>query len=133
MLLGAFSLSADSYENYFIQAQRIRRLVQGDFDAAFRAGNPVASSTSSSPSTGVDLLVCPTSASPPPRLSSVQGLEEVNAYLTDVFTVPASLAGLPAVSVPVSSEESEAVGIQCIGQYGDDDLVLKAGEVLGES
>ena len=137
VLLGTFSLSADSFENYFIQAQRVRRLVQRDFDAAFRADDPLTSfhHPGAHGDTGVDVLVCPTAASAPPRLSNVvssgeDGASPLDAYLTDVFTVPASLAGLPAVSVPASPEELVPIGLQVIGQYGDDDLVLKVGEVL---
>jgi aspartyl-tRNA(Asn)/glutamyl-tRNA(Gln) amidotransferase subunit A len=61
----------------------------------------------------------------------------LNAYTNDVFTVPASLAGLPAASVPVSvdcrdegSIDADLAGIQIIGQYGDDELVLKVSEIL---
>lgn len=61
----------------------------------------------------------------------------LDAYMNDVFTVPASLAGLPAVSVPVKAacdaqdaKEANLAGIQIIGQYGDDELVLKLGELL---
>jgi aspartyl-tRNA(Asn)/glutamyl-tRNA(Gln) amidotransferase subunit A len=61
----------------------------------------------------------------------------LDAYVNDVFTVPASLAGLPAISVPVTVAESEqnpdadeVAGIQVIGQYGDDELVMKVGELL---
>lgn len=142
ILLGTFSLSAGSFENYFIQAQRIRRLMQRDFNTAFKMDNLMASRSEieAGESLGhadIDIIVCPTSPSPPPRLSSVKGVKDVqsplDAYTADVFTVPASLAGLPAVSVPVSVPgpgESELASIQLIGQYGDDDLVLKAGELL---
>jgi Asp-tRNAAsn/Glu-tRNAGln amidotransferase A subunit and related amidases len=57
----------------------------------------------------------------------------LDAYVTDVFTVPASLAGLPAISVPVTvsgEKDAELAGIQVIGQYGDDQLVMKVGEML---
>ncbi|KAL1965436.1 hypothetical protein VTN77DRAFT_5692 [Rasamsonia byssochlamydoides] len=152
ILLGSFSLSADAMDNYFIQAQRVRRLVQADFDKVFSAQNPLRASTverqeMASPAT-VDVLVGPTAPSTPPCLSSLLDTSNpssaLNAYVIDVFTVPASLAGLPAISVPVSiskstsssdqaqqsENESDTVGIQIIGQFGDDELVLKVGEML---
>ncbi|KUL84162.1 hypothetical protein ZTR_07225 [Talaromyces verruculosus] len=155
ILLGSFSLSADAMDNYFIQAQRVRRLVQNDFDYVFALKNPLGddaqvenhSSSSSSTETKVDVIVGPTTASLPPSLASVTGDEDaavsapLHSYVTDVCTVPASLAGLPAVSVPVSVTGSTSgdvdpgfnkVGIQIIGQYGDDDLVLRVAELLEE-
>lgn len=145
ILLGTFSLSADAMDNYFIQAQRVRRLVQQDFDAVFHASNPLATNDldAGHPGSGdnVDVLVCPTAPSPPPRLSDITGnsagSSPLNAYVNDVFTVPASLAGLPAISVPVtvtgSNQDSGMdgmTGIQVIGQYGDDELVMQVGELL---
>ena len=132
-------------DNYFIQAQRVRRLVQQDFNKVFHAAHPLAEAHDSgaphSASAGVDVLVCPTAPSPPPRLSDVTGASAgsspLNAYVNDVFTVPASLAGLPAISVPVSVSDSiqdtdagEMSGIQVVGQYGDDELVLQVGKLL---
>ncbi|THC97460.1 hypothetical protein EYZ11_003048 [Aspergillus tanneri] len=119
ILLGTFSLSADAIDNYFIQAQRIRRLVQHDFNAIFNAAQPL---TFCLPGVGIE-----------PK----NNVSPLDAYMNDVFTVPASLAGLPSVSVPVTiasdcqaSEDADSAGIQIIGQYGDDELVLKVGKCL---
>lgn len=154
ILLGAFTLSAEAMDNYFIQAQKVRRLVQTDFDNTFTRPNPLASSSSadihdqnSTPDSklqhlneaGVDVLISPTAPSYPPHLSSLTdpNIPPVNAYINDVFTVPASLAGLPAISVPVRSPQSEhgtdTIGIQVIGQFGDDDLVLNVGAILEDA
>lgn len=145
ILLGTFSLSADAMDNYFIQAQRMRRLVQQDFNAVFAAQHPLigedAPGSVRPKSADVDVLVCPTAPSPPPQLSSITGASATSSpldvYVNDVFTVPASLAGLPAISVPVttsgsnkSPEAGEVAGIQIMGQYGDDELVLRVGELL---
>ncbi|GIJ87158.1 glu-AdT subunit A [Aspergillus pseudoviridinutans] len=147
ILLGAFSLSADAINNYFIQAQRVRRLVQRDFNAVFRAEQPMAPSLQKvdaelkSKQAEVDVLICPTAPSCPPQLADLVESDSIfsslNAYTNDVFTVPASLAGLPAASVPVSvgcrdegSGDADLAGIQIIGQYGDDELVLKVSEIL---
>ncbi|KAL2863110.1 glutamyl-tRNA(Gln) amidotransferase subunit HER2 [Aspergillus lucknowensis] len=145
IMLGAFSLSAQAIDNYFIQAQRIRRLVRHDFDAVFRAEHPLTSNASrieeSTTKAGVDVLICPTAPSPPPSISDLMNasaaISPLDAYVSDVFTVPASLAGLPAISVPVSGKgnvehhaDNDLAGIQVVGQYGDDDLVLNVGELL---
>jgi len=162
ILLGSFSLSADAMDNYFIQAQKVRRLVQADFDAIFDAQNLLLAASSlqvglqdlgcqggqKQTSPTVDVLIAPTAPSIPPRLSSLvdktDSLSSLRAYLNDVFTVPASLAGLPAISIPVrgtgaisnkqennlEASEIDNVGLQIIGQFGDDELVLKVGETL---
>ncbi|OJJ45525.1 hypothetical protein ASPZODRAFT_2110317 [Penicilliopsis zonata CBS 506.65] len=149
VLLGTFSLSADAIDNYFLQAQRIRRLVVHDFNAVFNLSHPLAdTSIQNGPESenaqrevqraDVDVLVCPTAPSAPPFLDSLLGgsaSSPLDAYVNDIFTVPASLAGLPAISVPISlpdpqSQDPEMIGIQVIGQYGDDELVLKVGGLL---
>jgi aspartyl-tRNA(Asn)/glutamyl-tRNA(Gln) amidotransferase subunit A len=140
ILLGAFSLSAQAIDNYFIQAQKIRRMVQQDFDRVFATSNPLLDGAP--PSGGedkVDVLVCPTAPTLAPSLASVQSQDPIQAYMNDVFTVPASLAGLPAISVPVHVTPEErttkdgpldSAGIQIIGQYGDDKLVLNAANIV---
>ncbi|KAL3469369.1 Glutamyl-tRNA amidotransferase subunit A, mitochondrial [Aspergillus californicus] len=145
IMLGAFSLSAQAIDNYFIQAQRIRRLVRHDFDAVFKAEHPLSvdahESDQQAKQAGVDVLICPTAPSAPPSVSDLTDKDAtqspLHTYVSDVFTVPASLAGLPAISVPMSGnsdvdsyDHEDLAGIQIIGQYGDDELVLKVGEVL---
>ncbi|EED14204.1 glutamyl-tRNA amidotransferase, A subunit, putative [Talaromyces stipitatus ATCC 10500] len=152
ILLGSFSLSADAMDNYFIQAQRVRRLVQNDFDNVFALKNPlgddaeVENRAPSPAETKVDVIIGPTTASLPPSLASVTEDQDsavsapLHSYVTDVCTVPASLAGLPAISVPVPAPTGKSlgdgktgfdkVGIQIIGQYGDDNLVLRVAELL---
>jgi aspartyl-tRNA(Asn)/glutamyl-tRNA(Gln) amidotransferase subunit A len=136
ILLGAFSLSAEAMDNYFIQAQKVRRHVQMDFDKAFRLKNPLQTTETHSDN-GVDVLICPTAPTMPPSLKSLESSSPIDVYMNDIFTVPASFAGLPAMSIPVSVSEGShqpggihTVGIQVIGQYGDDDLVLRVGEII---
>jgi aspartyl-tRNA(Asn)/glutamyl-tRNA(Gln) amidotransferase subunit A len=147
ILLGAFSLSAQAIDNYFIQAQKVRRLVQRDFDNVFAKANPLADNDSRTEELQdrVDVLLCPTAPILAPSLSEVKNQDPLQAYTNDVFTVPASLAGLPAISVPVHITDSEraaihgdhdikeSAGIQIIGQYGDDKLVLHAANLLQQS
>ncbi|MCJ1392029.1 Trimeric GatFAB AmidoTransferase(AdT) complex subunit [Xylographa bjoerkii] len=138
ILLGAYSLSASAIDNYFIQAQRVRRRVQEDFDQVFAMDNPLISQRSGDPdSEKVDVLLTPTAPSTPPTLASLASRTSVETYRDDVMTVPASLAGLPAISLPVQMEcnhkESERkswVGLQVIAQYGDDDMMLGFAEDL---
>ncbi|EXJ68830.1 uncharacterized protein A1O5_07762 [Cladophialophora psammophila CBS 110553] len=125
ILLGTYTLSAGAIDNYFIQAQKVRRLVQQDFDAVFRMPNPFRDNTEANIH-GVDVIIVPTAPSPPPYIESLKSSRPVERYMNDVFTVPASLAGLPAISVPAPAHPDHpwnpevAVGMQVIGQYGDD-------------
>ena len=130
IMLGAYSLSAEAIDNYFIQAQKVRRLVQRDFDSVFRMSNPLHDD-SATHADGVDFIVCPTAPSGPPLLSELSKQGPLEAYVNDVFTVPASLAGLPAISVPAPPQDSinpleneKYIGMQIIGQYGNDAAVL---------
>ena len=133
ILLGAYSLSASAIDNYFIQAQKVRRRVQQDFDRVFAMDNPLSSKSFGIPSTGtVDVLLTPTAPSTPPTLASLASRSSVDMYRDDIMTVPASLAGLPAMSVPVPVERThnerhsaDSIGLQIIAQYGDDDIVFE--------
>ncbi|KAI9046906.1 hypothetical protein LZ554_008984 [Drepanopeziza brunnea f. sp. 'monogermtubi'] len=145
ILLGSYTLSSEAIDNYFIKAQKVRRLVQRDFDRVFAISNPLRNPEQFDLSNmdesiqlddklgppQVDFIVCPTAPTPPPTLKAVSELRPVDTYMNDVFTVPASLAGLPAISIPflIISEDRIAsvpsfAGIQIIGQYSDDDRVL---------
>lgn len=132
ILLGSYSLSADAIDNYFIQAQKLRRKVQMDFNRVFAASHPLLAHPADSRldhSGKVDFILCPTAPTPPPRLDDIAKQKPVEAYVNDVFTVPASMAGLPAVSVPWGNPEradpSKNVGLQIIGQFGHDRGVLE--------
>ncbi|KAF1953653.1 glutamyl-tRNA amidotransferase subunit A [Byssothecium circinans] len=145
ILLGAFSLSAQAIDNYFIQAQKVRRLVQQDFDSVFKAPNQLTAKSLDENEKGVDVLLCPTAPTLAPSLYDAERQNPIQTYMNDVFTVPASLAGLPAISVPVEVAEEngtqelraegvkESAGMQIIGQYGDDKLVLDVARELMEA
>lgn len=145
ILLGAFSLSAQAIDNYFIQAQKVRRLVSDDFNRVFEAPNQLVDGPFTLNPDGVDVLLCPTAPTLPPSLAEIENQEPLDAYMNDVFTVPASLAGLPAISVPVFIAEEdrnpellehdikETAGMQIIGQYGDDNLVLDVARQLAQA
>ncbi|KOS21135.1 Glutamyl-tRNA(Gln) amidotransferase subunit A [Escovopsis weberi] len=146
ILLGTYTLSSGAMDNYFIKAQRVRRLVQRDFDRVFARESPlrepVQFDLSEMPEdTGledkrgppqVDFLLAPTAPTFPPRLSELRHKTSVDSYRNDVLTVPASMAGLPAVSVPVKTDGAFPAGMQIIGQYCDDLQVLDFAERLAK-
>lgn len=147
ILLGTYSLSSEAIDNYFIQAQKVRRRVQQDFDKVFGLENPLyeprqfdlsemSAELELADKRGpvqVDFLLCPTAPSFPPKLDDLESKNSVDAYTNDVFTVPASLAGLPAVSVPIWPEQSRLpVGMQLIAQYWDDRRLLSMASKLQE-
>ena len=167
ILLGSYTLSSEAMDNYFIQAQKVRRLVRRDFDRAFVLDNPLLGGgreeeindhdttfdLSDLPEdipmenkfgpTQVDFLLCPTAPTLAPLLEDVvdqggegDGKKVVDAYMNDVFTVPASLAGLPAVSIPVTVGGTKtgagSAGLQLIGQYWDDARLLKVAGAVAE-
>ena len=129
ILLGTYTLSAGAMDNYFLQAQKVRRLVQQDFDAVFRMPNPLHDNTEANIH-GVDVIIVPTAPTPPPYVEYLKRQKPVQRYMNDVFTVPASLAGLPAISIPAPAHPHHpwnpevAIGMQVIGQYGDDFSVM---------
>jgi aspartyl-tRNA(Asn)/glutamyl-tRNA(Gln) amidotransferase subunit A len=112
IMIGTYVLSAGFYDAYYTQAQKVRALIARDFDNAWGS---------------CDLILAPTAP------SAAFGLGEKNAdplsmYLNDVFAVPASLAGLPAMSVPGGlSKEGLPMGLQIIGKALDEQAVLNAG------
>ncbi|KDE06878.1 hypothetical protein MVLG_02766 [Microbotryum lychnidis-dioicae p1A1 Lamole] len=136
LLLGTYALTAEAFDNYFLQAQRVRRLIREEFDQTFRRSSVLTNAgeeDGEANEEGVDLLLYPSAISTAPLLSAVQG-DEVSGYVQDVLNVPASLAGLPAISVPFgrSQEDGWPVGVQLAGQWGEDGLVLVVAKLLQE-
>jgi aspartyl-tRNA(Asn)/glutamyl-tRNA(Gln) amidotransferase subunit A len=111
IMIGTYVLSAGFYDAYYTQAQKVRTLIAQDFEAAFKA---------------CDLLLTPTA--PSPAFAFGAKADPLEMYLNDVFTVPASLAGLPAMSVPAGlSADGLPLGLQIIGRPLDEQTVLDAG------
>ena len=139
ILLGSYSLSAAAIDNYFKKAQKVRRLVQRDFNNAFALSHPLLK-RQDEPSEGakVDVILAPTAQSLPPKLSSLKDRALTDSYSADVLTVPASLAGIPALSLPVpisgqdggDQEAQSSVGLQIIGQYGDEEMVFSMAQSI---
>ena len=140
ILLGAYTLSAGAIDNYFLQAQRIRRIVQRDFDSVFALQRPLSKlKGQNSASNRVDILLTPSVPSFPYPLASLANRSPVDTYSDDVLTVPSSLAGLPAMSIPIRMARNSCIkapddelvaGIQIIAQYGNDDILFQVAQTL---
>jgi aspartyl-tRNA(Asn)/glutamyl-tRNA(Gln) amidotransferase subunit A len=101
IMIGAYVLSEGYYDAYYLQAQKIRRLIANDFQAAFK---------------DCDVIAGPVAPSVAWQLGDKA--DPLASYLADVFTLPASLAGLPAMSLPVGwGAHQMPVGLQLIGNY----------------
>ncbi|MGC6484336.1 MAG: Asp-tRNA(Asn)/Glu-tRNA(Gln) amidotransferase subunit GatA, partial [Candidatus Puniceispirillales bacterium] len=115
VLIGTYVLSAGYYDAYYLKAQKTRRLIQQDFTTAFA---------------DVDLLLTP--ATPSAAFPIGQEVKDpVTMYLNDVFTVPASLAGVPAMAVPAGlAENGLPLGLQLIAPSFDEHTLVRAGRVI---
>jgi aspartyl-tRNA(Asn)/glutamyl-tRNA(Gln) amidotransferase subunit A len=112
ILIGTYVLSAGFYDAYYTKAQKVRALISQDFAKAFEQ---------------VDVLLTPTAPSAAFALGE-SNEDPIAMYLNDVFTVPASLAGLPAMSVPAGLDaQGLPLGLQIIGRPLDEQGVLNAG------
>ncbi|MBY8827511.1 Asp-tRNA(Asn)/Glu-tRNA(Gln) amidotransferase subunit GatA [Hephaestia mangrovi] len=115
IMIGTYVLSAGYYDAYFTQASKVRTLIARDFDAAWES---------------CDLLLTPTAPSAAFALGE-KSADPIAMYLNDVFTVPSSLAGLPAMSVPAGLDgHGLPLGLQVIGKALDEQGVLNAGLAL---
>lgn len=135
ILLGTYNLSAGAYGNHYEKAQKVRRCIQKEFDDIFSIPNVLHDSSANvdcngASSVAVDVLIQPTTRTIAPTFKQVsEAKNATDAYVNDVLTVPANLAGLPAISVPWG-HGTDSVGIQVIGQFGDDQLVLDVAKIL---
>jgi len=102
ILTGTYALSVGYYDAYYLKAQKLRRLIQQDFLTTF--------------TTGVDLLMAPVTPGPAFALGNLTN-DPVKMYQQDIYTVPASLAGLPAASIPCGFIEGLPVGMQLIAPH----------------
>ena len=114
VLIGTYVLSAGYYDAYYLKAQRVRTLIARDFAAAFER---------------CDCILTPTAPSAAFAIGE-KGDDPVAMYLNDVFTVPADLAGIPAISVPAGLSDGLPLGLQVIGRAFDEATVLRVGQVL---
>jgi aspartyl-tRNA(Asn)/glutamyl-tRNA(Gln) amidotransferase subunit A len=110
VMTGTYVLSAGYYDAYYLKAQKVRSLINGDFSRAFG---------------GVDVLMGPTAPTPAFPLGAKTG-DPITMYLNDIYTIGANLAGLPAVSVPCGLVHGLPVGLQIIGPHFSEERLLAA-------
>ncbi|QTH40201.1 Asp-tRNA(Asn)/Glu-tRNA(Gln) amidotransferase subunit GatA [Cohnella sp. LGH] len=110
IMLGTYALSSGYYDAYYKKAQQVRTLIKRDFDQAFEK---------------YDLIIGPTAPTTAFKLGE-QVNDPLTMYLNDICTIPVSLAGVPAISVPCGLAEGLPVGLQIIGKPFDESTVLRA-------
>ncbi|TVR73903.1 MAG: Asp-tRNA(Asn)/Glu-tRNA(Gln) amidotransferase subunit GatA [Sphaerobacteraceae bacterium] len=109
IMLGTYALSSGYYDAYYVQAQKVRTLIKRDFDEAFQ---------------NVDVIAAPTS----PTVSFQRGArsaDPMQMYLSDVFTIPANMAGIPGIAVPCGFADGLPVSLQFMGRAFDEATVLR--------
>jgi aspartyl-tRNA(Asn)/glutamyl-tRNA(Gln) amidotransferase subunit A len=118
IMIGTYVLSHGYYDAYYLQAQKLRRMIADDFQACFRQ---------------CDLIAGPVAPTVAWKIGE-QGDDPVKAYLADIFTLPASLAGLPGMSVPAGfGEGGLPVGLQLVGNYFDEGRLLHAAHAFQQA
>ena len=117
IMIGAYVLSHGYYDAYYLQAQKVRRMIADDFQAAFKV---------------CDVIAGPVSPTVARAIGS--STDPVQEYLADIFTLPASLAGLPGMSVPCGfGEHGLPVGLQLIGNYWQEAQLLSTAHVYQQA
>lgn len=111
ILTGTYALSVGYYDAYYVKAQKLRRLIQNDFLSAFA---------------DVDLILTPTAPGTAFPRGALAG-DPIAMYQQDTFTTPASLAGLPALSLPCGFDDGLPLGMQLIGPHFGERAILEAG------
>jgi aspartyl-tRNA(Asn)/glutamyl-tRNA(Gln) amidotransferase subunit A len=115
IMIGTYALSAGYFEAYYRCAQKVRTLVKRDFEEAF---------------TKVDLLFAPVSPTPAFKVAE-KTADPVQMYLADIFTIPASLAGVPGLSLPCGfTQQNLPIGMQLIGPHFKEEVILRAGHAF---
>jgi len=115
IMIGTYALSSGYYDAYYIKAQKVRRLISNDFTNAFKE---------------CDALLTPTAPSAAFQIGENED-DPVKMYLNDVFTIPASMAGLPGMSVPAGLDsQGLPLGLQIIGRPWEEEMVLRVGQSI---
>jgi len=117
ILTGTYVLSAGYYDAYYLKAQKVRRLIRDEFIAAFEQ---------------VDVLAGPTSPTTAFQFGA-HADDPVAMYLSDIYTTAVNLAGLPAISVPAPQVDGLPVGLQLIGNFLQEDVLLRAAHQLQQA
>jgi len=112
VVLGTYTLSSGYYDAYYIKAQKVRALIINDFKKAFQK---------------VDVIITPTTPTLPFKIG--EKIEDpLTMHLSDIFTVTASISGLPAISIPCNKKNGLPVGVQLIGDRFKEDLLFSVAQ-----
>ena len=114
IMLGTYALSAGYYDAYYGQAQKVRTLIIRDFERAFA---------------DFDVLLTPTSPTTAFKIGE-KAADPVAMYLSDVYTIPVNLAGIPAVSVPCGTIDGLPVGLQIMGPHFAESTILRVAHAV---
>lgn len=115
IILGTFSLSSAHAGDFYLQAQKVRELIKQDFQKALKE---------------VDAIIMPTAPNGAFKIGEVEDI--LTLYLADLFTCPANMAGIPALSIPFGKDKNNMpLGLQICGNYFDEDLLYKTASLLG--
>lgn len=117
IMLGTYALSSGYYDAYYLKAQKVRTLIKQDFDNAFQK---------------YDVLIGPTAPTTAFRIGEQVG-DPLTMYLNDICTIPVSLAGVPAISVPCGLADGLPIGLQIIGKAFDESTVLRAAHAFEQN
>ena len=109
IMIGTYALSTGYYDAYYLKAQKVRQLISEDFKKAFQ---------------NVDIIMGPVSPTTAFELGSIK--DPVSMYLADIYTLSANLAGLPGMSIPAGFSNNLPVGLQMIGNYWSEEVLLNA-------
>ena len=118
ILIGTYALSAGYYDAYYKKAQQVRRLIKNDFEVAFGS---------------IDLIMTPTSPGTAFAFGSKGVQNPIELYLEDLFTISSNLAGLPAISIPHGKVSGLPTGLQLIGNFLKEDLLLNAAHIFQQN
>jgi len=118
IILGTYVLSAGYYDAYYRKASQVRTLMRKDFEDAFRQ---------------VDVIMAPTAPTPAFRIGE-KTEDPLQMYLSDIFTIPVNLAGIPAISIPCGfSRENLPIGLQIMGKHFDEGTLLRVAYTFEQS
>src|SRR3990167_3625185 len=108
-MLGTYALSAGYADAYYRQACKVRTLIRRDFDEAFK---------------NVDVILCPSSPSIAWKIGEKFN-DPLTMYLSDIYTIPANLAGIPGLSIPCGFSNGLQIGLQLMGKAFDEATLLE--------
>ena len=115
ILIGTYVLSAGYYDAYYLKAQKVRKLISNDFENAFKE---------------CDIILTPTTPNPAFSIGEKED-DPIKMYLNDIFTVPASLAGIPGISIPYGkSKDNLPLGIQLLSKHFNEQTLFNAAHYL---